>query len=169
MYKRLVVVIFLTLALFLPAPAETQGQETKPGETFLLLMAARNALRIGKYDTAINRYRRLLAKSPQLAAARKELGWVLLDIDKAPEAIKEFTIVFKAAPQDIGALKGLLEGFRKTENKQEVFRFLELLVTLVPEDRGLRLQLATKLHNKGKYAEAEKHISILLEEKNEAE
>lgn len=169
MRKRLTAVIFLMIALFLQVPAGAQEQEKKANETFLFLMAARNAAKAGKYETAINRYHRLLEKYPQLTEARKELGWVLLDTDKVQEAIKEFEIVLKVTPHDKNALRGLLEGFRKTKKKQGISMALERLVTLVPEDNDLRLQLAIELHNQGKYAEAEKHLSILLGEKNKDE
>ena len=33
---------------------------------------------------------------------------------------------------------------------------------VLPEDRDLRMQLAVELHNRGRYAEAEKHLNILL-------
>jgi len=39
---------------------------------------------------------------------------------------------------------------------------LERLVMVLPEDRDLRMQLAVELHNRGRYAEAEKHLNILL-------
>jgi len=165
MNKRLVAVIFLTTVFFLPTSAVAQKEAIKPDGAFLYLMAARNAAKAGKYETAINRYRRLIEKYPQITDARNELGWVLARAGRMEEAKVEYERVLEEKPQDKEALKGLLDILRKLGKKDEALSVLERLVILAPEDRGLRLQLATELHNRRKYSEAEKHFAILLGEK----
>jgi thioredoxin-like negative regulator of GroEL len=61
-------------------------------------------------------------------------------------------------------LKGLLEVLKKSGQKDDAFKVLTQLVRVLPEDRDLRMQLAVELHNRGRYAEAEKHLDILLQQ-----
>lgn len=53
---------------------------------------------------------------------------------------------------------------RRAGKRENVITVLNRMVELMPEDRGLRLQLALDLHNQGKYLEAERHFVILLQE-----
>ncbi|MFQ5901566.1 MAG: hypothetical protein ACE5IH_08430 [Thermodesulfobacteriota bacterium] len=48
---KLLSVVFLIITLLLQAPAIAQEQGKKLDEPFLFLMAARNASKMGKYDT----------------------------------------------------------------------------------------------------------------------
>lgn len=150
--------VFLTLAG--SGWAAEQGRELD--ETFLLLMAARNAAKAKQYEQSVNRYQRLLEKDPGFTEARTELGWVLVLAGKPDEARQHFETVLKSRPRDAEALKGLLQVLKKSGEKNEAFKVLEQLVNVLPEDRDLRMQLAVELHNRGRYAEAEKHLSLLL-------
>ncbi len=153
---------FTTARLFAGA---TAGQETETlDETFLLLMGARNAAKAGEPETAISRYQRLVDRNSGPAEARHELGWVLLMVERLNEAAEQFETVLKENPNHVLALRALLDTYKKSARNEETFEILQRLVTLVPDDRDLRLQLALELHKRGRYAEAEKHIRILLPE-----
>ena len=154
----IVTAVFLTLAG--SGWAAEQGRELD--ETFLLLMAARNAAKAKQYEQSVNRYERLLEKDPGFTGARTELGWVFVLAGKPNEARRHFETVLKSRPRDAEALKGLLQVLKKSGEKNEAFKVLEQLVIVLPEDRDLRMQLAVELHNRGRYAEAEKHLSLLL-------
>jgi thioredoxin-like negative regulator of GroEL len=147
-----------------PIVAPARGADPVISEDFVLMMAARNAAKAGKTETAISRYHRLLEKYPQHVEARYELGWLLLKNGQTEPARKELAQVLKHDPQHLGSLKGLLEIERKAGNKKEMLLLLEQLVALQPKDRELRMQLALELHNQERYDEAEKHIAVLLNE-----
>lgn len=135
----------------------------KMDEAFLLLMAARNAAKANQVEQAVSRYQQLLEKHPQLTEARTELGWVFVRVGKLDQAKRQFETVLEAKPRDADALKGLLEVLKKSGEKEQAFKVTEQLVAILPEDRDLRMQLAVELHNRGKYAEAEKHLNMLLQ------
>ena len=157
------VTIFMAVFFTLAGTGGAAGQDRELDETFLLLMAARNAAKAKQYEQSVNRYQRLLEKDPGLTDARTELGWVLVRAGKPDEARTHFQTVLKSRPRDAEALKGLLESLKKSGQEDEVLKVLEQLVEVLPEDRDLRMQLAVELHNRGRYAEAEKHLSILLQ------
>ncbi len=133
-------------------------------ESFILHMAARNATKAGIYKRAIERYRRLITKYPHILDARKELAWVLVKTGRLEEAMKEYQEVIKVKPNDVPALRGLLDVLRRLKRKDRLLDILERLVSLVPDDRDLRVELAVELHNRGMYLEAEKHLIVLLGE-----
>lgn len=134
-------------------------------DQFMMLMAARNAAKAKKHEMAIARYRKLLKMPGTHVKARSELGWELLKVGKYKEGQRQFEAVLKVDPKNANALRGRLEGVRKTNNKKAEYEVLAQLVRLSPKDRELRKQLAVALHNQGKYDEAEKHLSILMGEK----
>lgn len=144
--------------------APAYPQEPKIDENFLLLMGARNAAKMGNHDLAIVRYQRLLEGSPTLYDARRELGWVMITAGRIPDAEEQFLFVLQAHSRDTESWKGLLEAWRKSGKRNEVLKALERLVELEPKRRDLRMQLALELHNRGRFAEAEKHIAVLLGE-----
>ena len=156
------VTILTSVFLLLAGAGWALGQDGKVNDNFLLLMGARNAAKAKEYDRSVARYERLLEKDPGLTEARTELGWVQVQAGQLDQARKQFETVLATNPGDAGALKGLLEVSKKLGQKDEAFKVLEQLVKVLPEDRDLRMQLAVELHNRGKYAEAEKHLNILL-------
>ncbi len=158
-------VILLAIALIGVAfAAPAQERQSQIDEHFLLLMGARNAAKAGKHDTSVRRYRTLLARDSRLNDARRELGWVLIAAGRAAEAQEEFRVALHANPKDTEAWKGILEVLRKTDQKDEFLKVLDRLVELEPTRKDLRMQLALELHNRGRFAEAEKHIVVLLGE-----
>ncbi len=139
--------------------------QAKPlDDQFMVLMAARNATKAKRYETAIDRYRKLLKMNSAHPEARVELGWVLLKVDKFSEGQQEFEKVLRKDPNNVNALRGRLEGARKRRDGKAEYEVLDRLVRLSPDDRSLRKQLALALHNQGKFAEAEKHLAILMGE-----
>ncbi len=157
--------ILLAIALIgVVSAAPAQERQSQIDEDFLLLMGARNAAKAGKHDTSVRRYRKLLERDPRLNDARRELGWVLIAAGKVAEAQEEFRVALHANPKDVEAWKGILEALRKTDQKDEFLKVLDRLVELEPTRKDLRMQLALELHNRGRFAEAEKHIVVLLGE-----
>lgn len=134
-------------------------------DQFMMLMGARNAAKAEKYDTAIDRYRKLLKMPGSHEKAQSELGWVLMKAGKYQEGQRAFEAALKANPNNVNALRGQLEGARKAKDQKSEYTVLTKLVRLSPQDRELRKQLAVALHNQGKYEEAEKHLAILMGEK----
>jgi len=133
-------------------------------EQFMMLMGARNAVKAEKYETAIDRYQKLLKMSGSHVKARSEMGWVLMKAGKYQAGQREFETVLKAEPNNVNALRGRLEGVRKAKDQKAEYEVLTQLVRLSPKDRELRKQLALALHNQGKYQEAETHLAILMGE-----
>ncbi len=134
-------------------------------DEFMMLMGARNAAKAKKYDTAIDRYQKVLKMPGTHVKAQSEFGWVLLKAGKYQEGQRAFESVLKADPNNVDALRGRLEGVRKAKDQKSEYEVLTKLVRLSPQDRELRKQLAVALHNQGKYEEAEKHLAILMGEK----
>ena len=115
MSKSLRAVAVFTALFFITADAGwALEQDGKLDETFLLLMAARNAAKTKQYEQSISRYYRLLERDPEFTDARAELGWVLLVAGKPGEARKQFEAVLESKPRDAEALKGLLEVLKKS-------------------------------------------------------
>ena len=166
MNKRVVQwTVILAVALIGTAVAvPAYPQEPQMDENFLLLTGARNATKMGNHNLAIIRYRRLLEGSPTLYDARRELGWALIAAGRISEAEEQFQSVLHAHPRDTESWKGLLEAGRKSGKRNEIVQALERLVELEPKRRDLRMQLALELHNRGRFAEAEQHIAVLLGE-----
>ncbi len=133
-------------------------------EQFMMLMGARNAVKAEKYETAIDRYQKLLKMPGAHLKARSELGWALIKAGKYQAGQREFETVLKAEPDNVNALRGRLEGVRKAKDQKAEYEVLTQLVRLSPKDRELRKQLALALHNQGKYQEAETHLAILMGE-----
>lgn len=156
--------LFVAILFSAAVTTSTGAQEAKIDENFLLLMGARNAVKAGKHDTAVMRYRKLLERNPSLHDARRELGWVLIAAGKHREAEEQFRTLVQANPGDTEGWKGLLEASRKSGKQNEALKALERLVELEPRRRDLRMQLALELHNRGRFAEAETHIAVLLGE-----
>jgi Flp pilus assembly protein TadD len=156
----IVTAVFLSLA----GAGWALGQDGKVDDKFLLLMGARNAAKAKQYERSITRYHQLLEKDPGFTEARAELGWVLVQAGRPDQARKQFETVLETHPRHAGALKGLLEVLKKSGQKDDAFKVLTQLVRVLPEDRDLRMQLAVELHNRGRYAEAEKHLNILLQQ-----
>lgn len=157
------VTILMAVVFTLAGAGRAAEQDRELDETFLLLMAARNAAKAKEYEQSVNRYQRLLEKDPGLTDARTELGWVLVRTGKPDEARTHFKTVLQSKPRDAEALKGLLESLKKSGQEDEVFKVLKELVAVLPDDRDLRMQLAVELHNRGRYTEAEEHLNILLQ------
>ncbi len=134
-------------------------------EQFIMLMAARNAAKAEKYQTAIDRYKKLVKMPGTHLKTRSEFGWVLMKVGKYRAGQQQFEMVLKTDPNNVNALRGRLEGVRKAKDRKAEYEVLTKLVHLSPKDRGLRKQLALALHNQGKYEEAEKHLAILMGEK----
>lgn len=157
--------ILLTVAMMgVACTASAQERQSPIDEHFLLLMGARNAAKAGQHDTSVRRYRKLLERDPRLNDARRELGWVLIAAGRVAEAQGEFRAALDANPKDTEAWKGILEALRKTNQKDEFLKVLDRLVELEPARKDLRMQLALELHNRGRFAEAEQHIVVLLGE-----
>lgn len=133
-------------------------------DQFMLLMGARNAAKAEKYETAIERYQKLVAMPGDHVEAQSELGWLLIKVGKFQEGQRAFEAVLKADPNNLTALRGRLEGARKAKDHKTENAVLTRLVRLSPQDRELRKQLAVALHNQGKYEEAEQHLAILMGE-----
>jgi tetratricopeptide (TPR) repeat protein len=129
-----------------------------------MLMAGRNAAKLGKYELAAARFRRVLDKAPELTDARVELGWVLLKAGKLEESLREFHRAVKEAPRNETALRGLLEAYREAKNQTGMLETLRALVALRGQDRDLLTQLAFELHNQGQFDEAERYFVTLLGE-----
>lgn len=134
-------------------------------DEFMMLMGARNAAKAKKYDTAIERYKKVLKMPGTHVEAQSEFGWVLLKAGKYQEGQQAFEAVLKADPNNVDALRGQLEGVRKAKDQKSEYEVLTKLVRLSPQDRELRKQLAVALHNQGRYEEAEQHLAILMGEK----
>lgn len=134
-------------------------------DQFMMLMGARNAAKAEKYDTAIDRYRKLIKMPGTHVKAQAELGWILIKVGKYQDGQREFESVLKADPDNVDALRGRLEGVRKAKDQKSEYEILMKLVRLSPQDRELRKQLAVVLHNQGRYEEAEQHLAILMGEK----
>jgi len=134
-------------------------------EQFMLLMGARNAAKAKKYETAIERYQKLVAMPGDHVEAQSELGWLLIKADRFQEGQRAFEAVLQADPNNLNALRGKLEGARKSKDQKTENAVLARLVRLSPQDRELRKQLAVALHNQGNYEEAEQHLAILMGEK----
>lgn len=162
--KTGLVAVMMALILVVAVAPDVVKAEAMDDQ-FMMLMGARNAAKAEKYDTAIDRYRKLIKMPGTHVKAQAELGWILIKVGKYQDGQREFESVLKADPNNVDALRGRLEGVRKAKDQKSEYEVLTKLVRLSPQDRELRKQLAVALHNQGRYEEAEQHLAILMGEK----
>lgn len=158
------VAIFALLSLFFLPIATVTAQSPSLDHNFILLMAARNAVKAGKPEKALTRYRTLLSTSSHPAEVQQEFGWLLITMKRFTEAEQQFQHTIDAQPTHTAGWTGLLEVYRQTSNTSKLMTTLTHLITLDPSNRDIRAQLALELHNHKRYTEAETHLTILLQD-----
>jgi len=86
------------LILVCLSPAGYAAVESAAPDAFALLMAARNAQKMGAYDRALTRYQRLIEQRPDWWEARTEYGWLLIKLGKPKEALDQFAVAVRGHP-----------------------------------------------------------------------
>lgn len=84
--KRTLIAVILGISIFLGLMVSLHAQEKKEDESFILLMAARNAAKGGLTHKAIQRYKRYLKEKPEERAVELEFADYLQDIGHYEEA-----------------------------------------------------------------------------------
>lgn len=98
--------------------------------------------RARRLDDAIETARKGLAKHPTYVSARVTLGRALLDARRFDAACDELETAIQAAPENLAALRALVEAHRGRGSSQRAVELLRRGVATFPQDRDLAMLLA---------------------------
>ncbi|MCE1228505.1 MAG: tetratricopeptide repeat protein [Firmicutes bacterium] len=87
-----------------------------------------------RWEDAVRCYREALARAPQAADLRVQLGYVLMQLGQATESERSFLAALESDPGEYSAYLGLSEIYRATNRHAEQLRLVEKAMELAPDD-----------------------------------
>jgi tetratricopeptide (TPR) repeat protein len=102
--------------------------------------------------------RKAVALLPHDPMGHLELGLLLVQSDRAEEAIAEFEVILRSNPGSIAALNGLALALSQLGRQSEAINKLETALKLKPHSADTQLNLGTTLDAVGRKEEAEEHL-----------
>lgn len=156
--------LVLMAALTFPWMAAAQDFPSEPHE-FLL---AKEAADDGRYDEALTRIDRVIAKEPNNPVLLYERAMILLDAGKLDRAEVELRAVVTAEPDfyDAQRMLGrvLLDRSGGERAKvEDALTFLQAAYKLNPDDLSTGITVSQLLMSTGRVADAEKILSVMVE------
>lgn len=139
--------LFAEALEFLGRKAEAQEERRKAEELSdsgtqqvrLLLREAGEAVGAQDFDTALERYREVIEREPELAAGRSGLARVLGHLGRYDEAIEEFDRALELDPRDLSLLRGRITALVLGERWGEARMALNEALRLYPREKDLAL------------------------------
>jgi cellulose synthase/poly-beta-1,6-N-acetylglucosamine synthase-like glycosyltransferase/predicted Zn-dependent protease len=133
----------------------------------LPLRLAQLALWSGDYNDALERFTQLMAVDRELPEHWKGFTDAAASATKLAAAhrtiaLQVYEVSRKVQPKDAVFYTRLGWVMRRLKEKEKSVELLKLALTIDPNARDTRAQLADALYDAGKFDEAEKHFSILL-------
>lgn len=148
-------------AAALPLLKELTAQEPKNDRAWFNL--AYTYTMLGEHPEAISAYRQTLALRPQFAAARLNLGILLLEQEQAAEAVQHLEAVVAARPKEARAhllLGDAVEAGGDSGRAAEQYRRALVLDPKLPQAHHALGRLLVDLK---KFAEAEPHLAQAIQ------
>jgi cellulose synthase/poly-beta-1,6-N-acetylglucosamine synthase-like glycosyltransferase/predicted Zn-dependent protease len=142
-------------------------KQAHPEDATIPVKLAELALGSEDYDTALSRYLELLEKDRDRPALWNGFIDAAASAKNLPDTLRTLSIHIQAKARttnafDAAHLSRLGWVLRRVNELDRSVAALEQALALDPTSRGVRLQLAETLYEKGAHAEAEKHFQYLL-------
>lgn len=144
----------ITVGITVGLARQADAQEDKVDESFLLLLAARNAWKAGEYEKAVQRYEAIIERYPNLWEAITEYGWLLLEIGKPNKAMAAFETVREANPESVEAAHNFTRALLSLRHFKRAEDEINTLLRMDPKDKTSRLFLAELLTHQMQYNKA---------------
>ncbi|HEY0140033.1 MAG TPA: tetratricopeptide repeat protein [Thermoanaerobaculia bacterium] len=156
--------LILLAALTFPFTAVAQDFPSEPHE-FLL---AKEAADEGRFEEALTRMERVLAKDPSNPVLLYERALILLDAGRLDRAEQELRTVVAASPDfyDAQRMLGrvLLDRSGGERGKvEDALKYLQAAYKLNPDDLSTGITVSQLLMSTGRVEEAEKILSVMVE------
>lgn len=156
----------LCLAAVLSFTAALSAQEP-PNEAYEFLLA-KMAMAEGRYDEALQRFDRLVAKNPKDPVLVYERALLLIDAGRIDRAVNELRTVADAHPAFFDAQKMLgrvLLDRAGTDRAKidEALKYLQAAFKLNQDDLGTGIAVSQLLVSTGRLAEAERVLAAMVE------
>lgn len=123
---------------------------------------ALDILRAGDAETAITRFRAIIAESPQHVPARVFLGEALEQQGRVDEALGYYAEVLKLKPDHVDALLHLATARAAQGHSEEALNYFDEVLRISPELTSARYNLALVLMRIGRTEEAEQQLKETL-------
>ncbi|HEX6100236.1 MAG TPA: tetratricopeptide repeat protein [Thermoanaerobaculia bacterium] len=155
--------VLLTVLSFTAAA----GAQEIPNESYEFLMA-KLAADDGRYDEALNRIDRVIAKSPEDPTLRYERAMMLIDAGKVDKAESELRAVLQKNPDfyDANRVLGRILLDRGTTDRarvEEALRYLQAAFKSYPDDLSTGMAVAHILNQLERTPEAERVLAAMVE------
>jgi len=124
------------------------------GKTERYLALADSLKERGFYDSAMDAYRKVLERKPDMTEAHLGMGIIYLDKAELEKAEKEFQAVLKKNPDDPAALKGMAQVYLHRGNIDEAEELLKKVLSSNYMDEDLLYVMGELYEKKGNLKEA---------------
>ncbi len=125
--------------------------------------------RSGDKEKAVALYRAYVADRPDEFAVRERIGFLLLELERYPEAIAELEAVVESSPTPANRA-ALAQAYASGEDREKALTKWAEAAAAEPGDARLRLRYATSLLNARRYEEAAaEYLATVKLDPNQAE
>lgn len=157
----------LVLLAALTFPLASVAQEQFPNEPAEFLLA-KEAAEDGRYEEALTRMERVIAREPNNPVLLYERAMIMLDAGRLERAEQELRAVVTAAPDfyDAQRMLGRVLLDRSGGDRAKVedaLTFLQAAYKLNPDDLSTGITVSQLLMSTGRVAEAEKILAVMVE------
>jgi tetratricopeptide (TPR) repeat protein len=124
----------------------------------------------GSLKSAIGEYEKYVKKvgTKERLPVYKSLGYLYTKTNQTKEAISSYLKAAELDSKDANLFYNLSDLYEKAGQKDKSDQYLEKAIALKSGDTEGRLELAERLIKRGKYGDAEKHISAVLKENSKS-
>ena len=162
--KTMLKSLCLAAVLSFTAAAGAQDATNESYEFILAKMAAAD----GRYDEALQRFDRLIAKTPKDPVLLYERAMLLIDAGRIDRATQELRAVADANPQfyDVHRILGRILLDRAGGDKagvDEALRYLQIAFKLNPDDLSTGIAVSQLLMSSGRLNDAERVLAAMVE------
>jgi tetratricopeptide (TPR) repeat protein len=130
------------------------------GRAQIYAAIGRLARREGDFDAALNALRRRAQVSPRDPGAHKDLARVLVEIDRADEALTEFAAALTLDPRDAETHAAIGRIHLDAGHPADAIPALRRALGLMPERHEVRYALAMALKQAGQNEEAARELQV---------
>lgn len=144
-----------------PEPSEA----TEPDDRDLA--RARELVREGRVEEAIQRYQRIIERNPKHLKARHNLGVLYDETGAHDRAVDQLEAALAVEPENIGVLTNLGTALASEGHFEEAERILRRAQRIAPEDTEVRAALGILFYRRGLYVQAEAELRWVCERERE--